>query len=402
MKTDCLDTLNRWCWLLLAIAIVAGLAHSCGPVSAATRLVPEEYLTIQSAIDSAAAGDTVLLSPGTYRGPGNRGIEFRGRDLVLKSRNGPEETIIDCERADRGFYLHELESRAARIEGLTIQHGYASSESDFGSGGGIFCGLSDPTIVGCRVLECQAAGDGGGVALFVSSAAVDGCEISACLANRGGGIWVSLGEAEIKDCVITGNGGGQGGGVCFGGSGSDRLLGCTVAANWVGTDGGGILALEPLLLERCVVWGNCSWMGADEIRCGHAAIRCCDIDTTGVVSRGTITYDENCLYSDPMFCLAAPCGWHTEGDWSLDATSACLPEHSPCGELIGALGQGCSGAPSTGACCVANDSCVVESQQACVQGSGVYMGDAVPCEVNTCVPTPTRVTSWGRIKAAYR
>ncbi len=341
-------TVSLWRHALLVGGIVAELAFCPGSVQATTRLVPEEYPTIQAAIDASVTGDIVLLSPGTYRGVGNRDIELGGRDLVVRSRTGPFDTVIDCEWAGRGFYLREWETRAARIEGLTIQHGHVVPGNPGGSrGGGIFCSLACPTIVDCRIIECQVEGDGGGLALIVFEGIVDGCVIAGNLAERGGGIWFEWGEPEIKNCVITGNGAPLGAGVCFGGPGSNRLIGCTVAANLGGEDGGGIYAMNPLLLEKCVVWGNCSFFGADQIRCGDAEVRCSDIDTTGVQANGTITYDEDCVCTDPMFCLASPCGWHTDGDWSLNAASICLPEHSPCGVLIGALGQGCGTTPAT-------------------------------------------------------
>jgi hypothetical protein len=365
-------------------------------------LVPEQFSTIQAAIDASATGDTVLIGPGTYRGDGNRGIEFRGRDLIVKSREGPDETVIDCERMDRGFYLHEWETRASRIEGLTIQHGYAGPGTDMQSGGGVFCGLSDPTIVDCRILECQAGADGGGLALIVFSGVVDGCVISGCVAERGGGIWFMMGEAEIENCVITGNGGAQGGGVCFGGPGPNRLAGCTVSANWAGEDGGGILAINPLFLERCIIWDNCSWTGVDEIWCWDADMACSDIDTTGVRPHAPVNYDAGCIYIDPRFCLPVGCGWTTEGDWSLDASSLCLAENSPCGQLIGALGQGCGGPTPTGACCFPDGSCRLLQQSQCEDEQGSYMGDVAACEPNPCHPTPVETTSWGRLKARFR
>ena len=48
-------------------------------------------------MDAAAEGDTVLVGPGTYTGPGNRDIELSGKAIVVVSENGPEETVIDCE-----------------------------------------------------------------------------------------------------------------------------------------------------------------------------------------------------------------------------------------------------------------------------------------------------------------
>jgi len=47
--------------------------------------------TIQAGIDSAADGDTVLVGPGTY----DENIDFKGKDIVVASRDGRDATIID-------------------------------------------------------------------------------------------------------------------------------------------------------------------------------------------------------------------------------------------------------------------------------------------------------------------
>lgn len=89
-------------------------------VRGSTLRVPSEYSRIASAIDAAFEGDTVLVAPGTYTGPGNRDIQFYGKDIVLLSEGGPEVTIIDCQaRGDihhRGFDLSNGETSATEIE----------------------------------------------------------------------------------------------------------------------------------------------------------------------------------------------------------------------------------------------------------------------------------------------
>ncbi len=331
---------------ILVVIVLAGVA-----ANATVRHVPEEYPTIQAAIDASVTGDTVLLSPGVYRGPGNRDIELRGLDLVITSSAGADQTVIDCEREGRGFYIHELETPAARIEGLTISNGLPVFEP-WNGGGGILSGASAPTIVNCRIVSCEA-GVGAGLALMVFDGVVDRCLLSGNNAtasyNGGGGVEFLGGSGEIRDCVIAGNSAPKGGGIYFNASG--RITGCTIAGNLATEDGGGIWTVAwPLELERCILWGNCAWDDGDEVFCRTENIlcECCAVDSTGVVTLmgPDPEYDEDCVFVDPLFCDPAPCGLTTDGDWRLDTNSLCLPENSPCAELIGALGQGCGDTPA--------------------------------------------------------
>jgi hypothetical protein len=366
--------------------------------------VPEEYLTIQSAIDSAADGDTVLLSPGTYRGPGNRDIAWLGKNLVVKSSHGPQQTIIDCETLGRGFYVdwaYPVESSGS-LEGLTIRNGWARHESpDYGRGGGIFC-ASSIAIRDCRIERCEADSDGGGLYLIVFDGVVDRCVFLHNRSDdRGGGVYFEVGHGLITNCILANNQSDWGGGICFGGPWENRLFGSTVVSNIAFDGGGGIWAGNRVLLERCIVWDNCSMAAGHEIR-GPGDFRGCDIDRSGVYSSGGNTYDENCIDADPMFCLDIPCGSGGEGSWMLGAESPCLPEHSPSGELIGALGWGCEISTQPGACCLVEGGCVVVSEYVCSLQQGSYQGNGTLCQPDPCGATPTERTSWGRIKAAFR
>ncbi len=57
--------------------------------------------------------------------------------------------------------------------------------------------------------------------------------------------------------------------------------------------------------------------------------------------------------------------------------------------------------PPTGACCF-GEQCVVETENDCVANGGAYQGDGTGCEPNPCHITPTRPSSWGKIKGLYR
>ena len=87
--------------------------------------VPSEYPTIQSTVDDAVDGDTVLVAPGTYTGNGNRDIDYFGKSIVVTSELGADSTVIDVEGSEddphRGFHLHSNESYDARIEGFAVR-----------------------------------------------------------------------------------------------------------------------------------------------------------------------------------------------------------------------------------------------------------------------------------------
>jgi hypothetical protein len=52
--------------------------------------VPEEYSTIQAAVDASSYADTILVEPGTYI----ENINFHGNSVCLKGSGGPSTTII--------------------------------------------------------------------------------------------------------------------------------------------------------------------------------------------------------------------------------------------------------------------------------------------------------------------
>lgn len=266
-----------------------------------------DYLTIQDAVDAASTCDTILVAPGTYTGPANRNISFGGKNIVLKSQEGRASTIIDCEHQDRGFFFVDGEDESATVQGFTVKNG-------LGSGGGIRCVNSWPTVVDCAFTDNDGENYGGGV--YCNNAVTPSPAFANCVfadnfaAIQGGGALMDFSEATFTNCTFVGNGAPEGGGIHCGTASSPWFSNCIIAFS---SEGGAVLCPPTSVptFNHCCVFGNA---GGDEL-CGD--------------------YWEN-LFVDPLFCGAA------EGDYSLYDTSPCLPANNAWAVLIGALGEGCT------------------------------------------------------------
>lgn len=131
----------------IAITILVIVAHG------RILYVPTEYPTIQAGINSAVDGDTVLVADGTYIGTGNKNLTFGGKAIAVRSENGPESCIIDCQNSGRGVYFNSDEDTCSVFSGFTITHGY------YWAGAGIYCVYSSPTISDCYLVENTATPD---------------------------------------------------------------------------------------------------------------------------------------------------------------------------------------------------------------------------------------------------
>ena len=253
--------------------------------SAATIRVPHDFATIQEAIDSAAYGDIVEVSAGTYTGDGNWDIDFQGKAITVRSAAGPTRTTIDCGGGGhRGFYFHRAERSSSVLRGFRIidglvpgseippDHANWSPSPTHPVGGGIYCEFSSPSIIDCVIKQCSAQ-LGGGIGSVGGAPAIIDCAIEQCYAGgpgpaEAGGYGAGIGlirgsDAEIINCKITNNNH-DAGVYCW--KSTALLANCDISFNSAQGDiqGGGIYcggSSARVLLEHCIISNNTAAAG---------------------------------------------------------------------------------------------------------------------------------------------
>lgn len=138
---------------MIVIAVILSL-HTIG--FSATIYVPDDFSTIQDAINAAADGDTVIVRPNTYV----ENIDFLGKDIIVMSEMGPSVTIIDGNNLYYTVTFALGEPSTCTLEGFTITNGLSSMW-----GGGINVTYSHPTITGSIITGNTVDSQGGGWAL---------------------------------------------------------------------------------------------------------------------------------------------------------------------------------------------------------------------------------------------
>jgi len=229
--------------------------------------VPADCATIQEAVDRAQAGQIVIVSSGTYKGKGNKDIDFKGKALVLRSEKGAGECTIDCEESGRGFYFGRYETDKTVVQGFTIKNGKVS-----GDGGGICCkGSSSPTIIGC-IIEGNSAMNGGGVSCWSNSNPV------------------------LINCVIAGNSArAKGGGVSCWNNCSPQIVNCTIADNQSEKCGGGVSASERSRPEvkNTILWDNRVTKATEETTGRKATGPGAKFDESDIKGHDVYVYDKS-------------------------------------------------------------------------------------------------------------
>ncbi|MBM3326505.1 MAG: T9SS type A sorting domain-containing protein [Calditrichaeota bacterium] len=216
-----------------------------------TLNVPDDYRTIQSAIEAAENGDLVLVQRGDYLD----NLDFHGKIITVASEfinsgDGADmfgTTIYPAEVRSIVTFANE-ETAEAQLIGFRIRDG---RPSDIGNnqyrGGGIYCVNSGPTISNCYFATNGNYAEfdrrlhrdedetwcGGGMAFENSTASILNCGFEKNFAfSYGGGIYIAgQSNITIRNCEFEENESAFGGGIAVMGESRIDISDCRFFQN---------------------------------------------------------------------------------------------------------------------------------------------------------------------------
>ncbi len=292
------------------------------------------FPTIQSGIDSSLAGDTILVSDGTYL----ENINFNGKNIVVASRflidgdiahilgttiNGSQPIHPDSASCVR---IVSHEDSTALLTGFTLTGGRGTKWRDihnilvYREGGGILIELSSPTIRCNLIIENEASdrtgvrsAGGGGIRAGDGNPLIENNVIALNLGRYGAGIVLNYATGRIRNNIIWRNSGGQdygGGGIWSFAVGPAIIENNTIVENSSTRGGGGLTVWSTSIVGRGnILWGNTAVDSASsqiELISGSADMTWNDVQF-GWEGEGNITAEP--LFDDFDFHLASgsPC-----------------------------------------------------------------------------------------------
>jgi len=209
------------------------------PGAPKTITVPGMQPGIQSALDGAYNGDTVLVAPGTYR----ENLNFQGKRVTVTSEGGPQATVIDGSQAGPVVVFNSGETLSAVLDGFTLQNGSGTNGSY--AGGGIYIYNAAPTVTN-NIISGNAADWGGGIYIGFGAPAIRNNLITKNSAFYGGGVNIvgAGSDAQITGNTISENRSDHGAGLSLWAAGSALVKGNILKNNIASSQGGGVYSVN--------------------------------------------------------------------------------------------------------------------------------------------------------------
>jgi len=162
--------------------------------------VPEQFPTIQAAVDAAHGGDVIVIAPGRYTGDGNRDIDSHGKSITIRGTEPDNPsivaaTIIDCNATwqdkHRAFYFHDNLMSGAVLAGLRL------TNACWSEGGAVQCRQANLNISDCVIVDNVWAG------IYSSRSKLS--VVRCILESNNRGIVASYGRSAIASCALIKN-----------------------------------------------------------------------------------------------------------------------------------------------------------------------------------------------------
>jgi len=242
--------------------------------------IPVDEPHIQAGIETAAEGDTVLVSDGIYTGTGNVDIDFLGKGITVTSENGPLYCIIDINGSEsdphRGFIFQSDEGNDSVLEGFTIQTGYSGGDMTVKHGAAIFCDWVSPQISNCIFTLNHSEERGGGLYIYRGGPTITGCRFFNNSSDSSGGVIYGFAtSARIEDCMFSGNSTFYSGGTIFMAGGSTVVDGCSFIDNSAEYYAGAIWNNSSLMITNSIFRGNNARYGGGVYEMNYGKITNC-------------------------------------------------------------------------------------------------------------------------------
>ncbi len=324
--------------------------------SAETIRVPDQYATIQAAVESAQPGDEVQVAAGTYNDCTHQSVNEAGAEMmncvIMKSGvsligAGSESTIIDAQGLGR-VILADSCAAGTRIEGFTLTGGHLEGSKN---GAGLNCYWSAVECSDLTFVENGTEGNGGGVSIFMGANRMTDCFFNGnyVLIGYGGAIHCVSSSSEFERCRVTGSSGYNGTVVCDQSDGAPTFKYCLFDHNqshrgvvWTGNESQARFEhctisdsegesfytnSEGASLYCCILaFGSRVAMICDE----GTTFECCDVYGHQYNDTNKGTDLGGCFSEDPEFVS------RESGDYYLQPSSPCQPgNHSGgCNDVV--------------------------------------------------------------------
>ncbi len=268
----------------------------------AVHFVPDDFPSIQGAINASANSDTIIVRSGTYV----ENLDFLGKAITVRSEFGPGTTVIDGNQAGTVVTFQSGEGSNSVIDGFTITNGSGTVFGSFGFkyGGGIFCNWSSSPLIQNNIISGNSA------------------------KNHGGGIsCVNYSNPMIANNTVINNMSEYGAGIdCFYYS-SPTITGTTVQGNTAGALGGGIQFTDHCspAISGSTIKENFASKGGG-ISCGMVSVS----QISGNTISGNTAIDDGggvyCYYSNPVLSQNTITENTAARGAGLFCSSVCSPE----------------------------------------------------------------------------